>query len=100
MSRRGRGVKTGRESSTGSCSSKNSGGSRRTGAFLCKSKESPALLQTVFGLSLGSGLFAGDLAQQVDVRQHLPCAEDHRGERVFGDEDRQSGFIPQALVEV
>ena len=40
------------------------------------------------------------LAQERQVGEHHARAHDHRGQRVLGDEDRQAGFVAQALVEI
>src|SRR5688572_21530215 len=41
-----------------------------------------------------------DLAQQVELAQHLPRAEHDRRQRIFGARHRQAGLFTQALVEI
>src|SRR3954462_1731692 len=40
-----------------------------------------------------------DAPQQVEVGQHLAGAEHDRGQRIFGELDRQPGLVAQPLVE-
>ena len=47
-----------------------------------------------------SPLFPGHLARSGEVGQHHAGAQDHRGQRILGDEHRQAGLLAQPLVEV
>src|SRR5262249_35726207 len=45
-------------------------------------------------------LFQRDAAQQIEVREHLPRAENDRRQRIFCELDGKPGFLAQSLVEI
>src|SRR5271165_310413 len=46
------------------------------------------------------GLINRDLAQQLEVAQHLSRAQHHAAQRIIGNGNRQPGFLANALVEI
>src|SRR5258708_16961308 len=45
-------------------------------------------------------LFDSHPTEQSEIRQHFTRAQDHAGERVLGDGNRQPGLFPNALVKI
>ena len=41
-----------------------------------------------------------NLAQQLEVAEHLARAQHHAAQRIVGDRNRQPGFFANALVEI
>jgi hypothetical protein len=45
-------------------------------------------------------LIEGDFPEQREIRQHPTRPQNDRSQGVLGHEDRQPGFVPEALVEI